>query len=330
MTFIWPSMLFTLVLIPILVGAYFRLVQKRKQLSTDLGPLGMVQNSSGINLGARRHTPALIFVLGLTLLLFSLSRPEMMVDLPRIEGTVILAFDVSNSMAASDLEPSRMEAAKNAARTFVENQPSTIQLGVVAFSNGGLVVQSPTNDQTAILTTIDRLVPQGATSLGHGIFTALNAIAGEAIAIEPEILEDEVPQLEVGPYPSAVVILMTDGEDTSSTDPLEVAQLAADAGVRIYTVGIGSPEGTVIQVDGYNVLTRLDEPTLEGIASLTNGAYYRAADEETLQEIYENVDLQLTVSGDTMEVTALFAGLSVLLFILGGGLSLVWFGRMPI
>jgi Ca-activated chloride channel family protein len=147
----------------------------------------------------------MFFVLGLTLLLFGLARPEMLVDLPRIEGTVILAFDVSNSMAADDLEPTRIEAAKAAARAFVENQPPTILIGVVAFSNGGLVVQQPTNDQAAVLATIDRLSPQGGTSLGQGIFTSLNAIAGEAIAIDPSALEEDIQSIDVGHYPSAVV-----------------------------------------------------------------------------------------------------------------------------
>jgi Ca-activated chloride channel family protein len=233
-------------------------------------------------------------------------------------------------MAAEDLAPTRMEAAKEAARIFVENQPSTIQLGVIAFSNGGLIVQSPTDNQTDILSTIDRLSPQGATSLGQGIFSALNAIAGEAIAIDPETIEEGTLPQEIGYFPSAVILLLTDGENTSSPDPLVISQLAAEAGVRIYPVGIGSDEGTVLQVDGYSVSTRLDESTLKAIADLTNGSYYRAEDEESLQEIYQNVDLQLTIRGEKMEVTAIIAGISLLFFLVGGALSLFWFGRMPL
>lgn len=330
MTFIWPWMLIILLLIPFFVLSYVRLHKKRGQVATDLGPLSIVQNSSGNSLGVQRHLPPTVFIFGLTVLFFGISRPEMVVELPRFEGTVILAFDVSNSMAADDLEPTRMEAAKSAAKIFVENQPSTIQLGVVAFSNGGLVVQAPTDDQSAVLASIDRLSPQGATSLGQGIFSALNAIAGEAIPIEPDTLSEGTSQLDIGYYPSAVVLLLTDGENTSSPDPLVVAQLAADAGVRIYPVGIGSPEGTVLQIEGFNILTQLNETTLKEIANLTNGSYYHAADEETLQEIYENVDLQLTVKGEKMEVTALFSGLSLMLFLMAGALSLFWFGRIPL
>jgi Ca-activated chloride channel family protein len=329
MTFIWPWMLLSLLLVPLLMGGYIWLYTRKRRSWRDLGPLGLVQNRAGERLGFRSHIPPLLDLFGLSILLFSLSRPEVVVDLPRIEGTVILAFDVSNSMAGDDLTPTRMEAAKTAARNFVENQPSTIQLGVVAFSNGGLVVQPPTDDQAAVLDTIDRLNPQGATSLGQGIFSALNAIAGEAIEIDPAGFEEGVP-VDVGYYPSSVVLLLTDGENTSNLDPLDIAQIAAEAGVRIYPVGIGSQEGAILQIEGYSVSTRLDESMLQDIASLTNGSYYRAEDEESLHEIYENVDLLLTISEEKTEVTAIFAGLGLLFFLIGGIFAMIWFGRMPI
>jgi Ca-activated chloride channel family protein len=330
MTFIWPWMLLSLLLVPLLILGYIWLYKKQRRALDDLGPLALVQNRAGGKLGKRVHISPLVYLFGLASLLFSLSRPQVLVDLPRIEGTVILAFDVSNSMAADDLEPTRMEAAKMSAKNFVENQPSTIQLGVVAFSNGGLVVQPPTDDQTAVLDTIDRLNPQGATSLGQGIFSALNAIAGQAIEIDPAAFEDGTPLLDVGYYPSSVVLLLTDGENTSSPDPLEIAQIAAEAGVRIYPVGIGSQEGAILEIEGYSVSTQLDESLLQDIASLTNGSYYRAEDQESLQEIYENVDLRLTISGEKTEVTAVFAGIGLLFFLIGGTLALVWFGRMPL
>lgn len=322
-------MLCTFVFVPLIVVGYLRLHRKRQQATLDLGPLGLIQDSSGFAISKRRHIPVVFYFFGLTLLIMGLARPELFVELPRVEGTVILVFDVSNSMTAEDLEPTRIDAAKAAARTFVENQPSTIRIGVVAFSNGGLVVQPPTDDQTAVLATIDRLSAQGATSLGQGIFSALNAIAGEALPIDPAAIEEGRATLDIGNYPSAVILLLTDGENTESPDPLEIAQLAAEAGVRIYPVGIGSAEGAVLQIDGFNILTQLNEAGLQDIASLTNGAYYHAEDEETLQEIYENVDLKLAVSGEKMEVTAIFAGLSVLFFLIGGVWALVWFGRAP-
>ena len=157
----------------------------------------------------------------------------MLVNLPRTDGTVILAFDVSSSMTADDLNPTRIDAAKAAARTFIENQPNTVMIGIVAFSNGGLIVQQPTNDQAFLFSTIDRLTPQGGTSLGHGIFTSLNAIAGEALAIDETSLEEGAPALKIDNSSSAVIILLTDGENTNNPNPLEIAQLAAESGVRI-------------------------------------------------------------------------------------------------
>lgn len=327
-------MLLSLLLIPLLIGYYYRLMNRRRLALATLGPLGKIQSDSGSQIGKRRHIPPVFFLFGLAFLMVGLARPEMVVNLPRIEGTVILAFDVSNSMKADDLLPNRMGAAKVAARSFVEKQPSTIMIGVVAFSNGGLIVQQPTDDQAAVLSAIERLSPQGDTSLGQGIFTSLNAIAGEAIAIEDVSLQEgaESPgteSLKIEDYSSAVVLLLTDGENTTSPEPSEVAQVAADAGVRLFPVGIGSAEGSVIEIDGYNVLTQLNEASLQEIAGLTNGVYYHAEDEESLVEIYENVDLQLTLDGEKSEVTSVFAGVSLIFLLMGGALSLLWFGRAP-
>lgn len=329
MSFIWPLMLLSLLFVPLLIVLYLRQLERRRAVVAELGSMGVFQNSSGRKPGIRRHAPPLFFLFGLTFLLFGLARPEMMVSLPRIEGTVILAFDVSNSMKADDLQPTRLDAAKAAASAFVENQPMTIKIGIVAFSNGGLVVQQPTNDQGAVLSAIARLSPQGGTSIGHGIFTSLNALAGEAITIDETALEGDLPVLQIDDPLSAVVVMLTDGENTGPLDPLEIAQLAAEAGVRIYPVGIGSPQGSVVQIDGFDILTQLNEGTLQEIANLTNGQYYHAADEDKLQEIYENIDLRLTISGEKNEVTSVFAGISLLCLIIGGALSLFWFGRLP-
>lgn len=327
-------MLITLLLVPLLAWLYVRLVRQRAQAVDALGPLGMVQNTSGQNLGRRRHVPMALFLIGLTFLLLGLSRPQLPISLPRIEGTVILAFDVSNSMLADDLEPTRIEAAKEAARVFVANQPSTIRVGVVAFGNGGLIVQPPTDVPGDVLAAIDRISPQGGTSLGQGIFTALNAVAGEPLALDETAfadgdLPDDLSALDIEDYSSAVVLLLTDGENTGPPEPMEIAQLAAEAGVRVYPVGIGSTEGAVLEVDGFNVVTQLNEALLQDIARVTNGRYYYAADAESLRDIYENIDLQMTIRGEMMEVTSILAGIGALFFLLGGGLSMLWFGRIP-
>ena len=329
MTFIWPWMLLSLLVLPLLAVWYGQLRRQRQQAVVRLGPLGVVQSQTGQAVGRRRHVPPLLFGLGLSTLLFGLARPEMPVSLPRVEGTVILAFDVSSSMLADDLQPTRLDAAKTAVRAFAENQPSTIQLGVVAFSNGGLVVQPPTNVAEDVVATVDRLSPAGGTSLGQGIFTALSAIAGKPLAIDEAALAEGTGTFELPDYSSAVILLLTDGENSEAPDPLAVAQVAANAGVRIYPIGIGTAEGSVLEIDGFSVVTQLNEPLLEEIASVTNGRYYHATDAETLADIYQNVDLQLTVAGEKMEVTALLAAVGLLFFLLGGVLMLVWFGRIP-
>ena len=334
MTFIWPAMLLSLLLIPLFVWLYLRQQQRRRRLVATYGSLGLVQ-AAGRRLGSRRHIPPALFLIGLMLLLLAMARPETVVNLPRIEGIVILAFDVSGSMAADDLTPSRMEAAKAAAQTFVEQQPPSVLIGVVTFSDSGFTVQTPTNDQALILTTINRMAPQLGTSLGNGILTSLNAIVAEAepaprlytnLTPTPTATPTPVP---AGIYTPAVIVLLTDGENNESPDPLEVAQLAADRGVRIHTVGIGSAAGTTLQVEGFTVHTQLNEALLQQISELTGGTYYNAENEQDLQAIYENLDTQLVVKPEKMEVTSIFAGASILVLLVGGTFSLLWFSRVP-
>jgi Ca-activated chloride channel family protein len=266
-----------------------------------------------------------------------------MLNLPRVEGTVILAFDVSGSMAADDLKPTRMEAAKTAARDFIEKQPGTVQVGVVAFSDNGFSVQPPTADQAAILAAINRLTAQRGTSLANGITASLNTIAasraqgiiGETNG-EPPSLSNRAPEptstptpLPKGTYTSAAIVLLTDGENNEMPDPLAVAQTAADRGVRIYTVAVGSPAGTTLKINGFTVHTQLNEEMLKQISAITGGEYYNADNEEELRAIYDNLDPQLLLKPQNTEITALFAGASIILLLIGGALSLVWFSRLP-
>jgi Ca-activated chloride channel family protein len=328
-------MLLLLLLIPLCVGLYVMLQQRRRRLAASYGALGLGQEATGRGLGKRRHIPPALFLSSLTILIVALARPQTVVSLPRIEGTVILAFDVSGSMAVDDLKPTRLEAAKAAAQEFVQHQPASVLIGVVAFSDGGFAVQAPTNDQEAILATINRLTPQRGTSLGQGIFASLNTIAASAgqdpsldSNLTPTPLYTPTPMPE-GTYTPAVIILLTDGENNQSPDPLDAAQIAADRGVRIYTVGIGSAAGTTLHVENFIVHTQLDEAMLQQIAQLTDGTYYNAENEEDLRAIYENLDPQLVIKPEKMEVTSVFAGASILVLLLGGAYSLMWFSRLP-
>src|SRR5512136_1300435 len=177
MSFIWPVMFVLLLLIPLCVVLYIRMQRRRQRLAASYASFGLGQQAAGRRPGARRHIPIIVFLIGLTILIVAVARPQTVVSLPRIEGTVILAFDVSGSMAADDLRPTRMEAAKAAARDFVEHQPPSVRIGVVSFSESGFAVQAPTDDQGAVLAAIERLLPQRGTSLGYGIQMSLNAIA---------------------------------------------------------------------------------------------------------------------------------------------------------
>jgi Ca-activated chloride channel family protein len=328
MSFIWPGMLVLLVAVPLFVAGYLSLARRRSQRSRALAAQGFAPTGPGRRLRRLRHVPFAFFLAAFVLLLVAFARPEVSFSLPHQEGTVILAFDVSNSMLATDLQPTRMDAAKAAARTFVEKQPKSIKIGVVAFSDGGLVTQEPTDVRPDVLAAIDRLTPQGATSLGQGIFTALNAIAGKPISADLSQLDSDASNVDIGYFSSAAIVLFSDGQNTASPDPLQVAKLASVAGVHIYPIGIGSPKGTVVKVNGFSEATALDEQTLTDIASVTNGTYFNAQDTETLAGISKKIDLKSTSDGKKTEVTGLVTGVSALLLVVGGALSLVWFGRL--
>lgn len=259
MTFVWPVLLLGLVLVPVLLLAYRWLLRRRSGRRDALARLGLISATPRVD--RLRHVPAVLLLLGLTVLLVGLARPETTIADPHREGTVILAFDTSASMVATDVTPTRMDAAKAAARTFIDAQPESIKVGVVTFGGVGVVVQQPTTDKTAVLGAIDRLTPSGGTAVGAGILTALSAIAGEPIVTEDPSADpsgtDQGSGTDIGYYGGTAVIMLTDGENTEQPDPLDMADLASVAGVKIYPIGLGSPGGTVIDIDGYRVLLRL-------------------------------------------------------------------------
>ncbi|UCD53284.1 MAG: VWA domain-containing protein [Phycisphaerales bacterium] len=307
MSFIWPAMLVSLLLVPAFALLYIRMQRRRQRLAASYGGLAL-----GQGVGLRPHIPPGILLVGLTLLLLALARPQMVVSLPRQEGTVILAFDVSGSMAADDMQPNRLEAAKATAQEFVRQQPSSVVIGVVSFSDNGFGVQAPTIDQETTLSTINQLTPERGTSVANGILASLSMI--EAIGSEPDprFYTDLTPVPTPTPTPvppgtvtPAVIVLLTDGENNESPDPLAAAQAAADRGVRIYTVGIGSATGATLDINGFSVHTQLNEAVLQQISQVTGGAYYSAETENELRTIYESLDPQLVIRPEEMEVTSI-------------------------
>jgi Ca-activated chloride channel family protein len=347
MTLLWPSMLLLLLVIPVIVGLYLWLDRRRRSMAAKFGPGQPARNNRP---GFRRHIPAVMFLLGLVIILIALARPQAEVRLPRVEGTVILVFDVSASMGAKDAEPTRIESAKVTAREFVNSQPETVKIGIVSFSGSGLTVQTPTSDKNILLAAIDRLEPTKGTSLGQGILAALNTIAvdaglktaeqssadqaaagqeaseesGEPVSPDAQLLA----QLPEGEYPSSVIVILSDGEDNQSINPLEAAQAAAERGVRIDALGFGTTAGTTLELDGFIVHTALNEALLQQITEVGGGAYYAAHSESDPQEVFANLTPQLVVKAEKMELTALLAGASLLVLLIGSLFSLLWFNRL--
>ena len=337
MTFVWPAMLLLLAVIPVGSLLAVGLDRRRRRRVTAPGGLGFVGGAAGRARRFRR-IPAALFLAGFAVIVVALARPQGVVSLPRQEGTVILAFDVSGSMAADDLKPTRIAAAKAAAIDFVQQQPSSVAIGVVAFSDSGLSVQAPTNDQASVLSAINRLVPERGTSLGEGIRASLQAISLAESPPAPNYYSNRTPApastptptpVPAGTHMSAAIVLLSDGENNESPDPATVAQAAADQGIRIFTVGLGSPAGTTVNLNGFQVHTQLNEPLLQQIADTSQGSYFRAEDASQLHSIYANLDTRLIVEPQKIEITSLFAGAGILLLAAGGIASLLWLGRLP-
>jgi Ca-activated chloride channel homolog len=338
MSFAWPAALLLLALVPVGILLDRALERRRRAGLAGAGLTPAPAGPSSLAARLRRRIPQGVLLAGLVLATVALARPQGVVSVPREEGIVILAFDVSGSMAATDLQPTRMDAARAAAKAFVERQPPGVIVGVVAFSDGGVSVQAPTRDQAAVLAAIDRLKPQRGTSLGQGILASLHTID---VALNPPPTNDysnRSPDPSPTPAPTpvpagthlpAVVVLLSDGENNEQPDPLAAAKAAADQGVRLDTVAIGSAAGSDLVLDGFTVHTQLNQPLLNQLAAATGGDSYHATDTAGLLAVYSTLDTKLVASPEAIELTGLVAGAGVLLLVIGGLLSLRWLGRLP-
>ncbi len=335
-------MLWALLIVPILVAAYVLVQRRRQKYVVRYASLSIVKDALGKGPGIRRHIPAALFLLGVATMITAMARPTATVMLPSNEGTVILTVDVSGSMRADDLKPSRIEAAKAAARAFVANQPKSVRIGVVSFSTNASIVQAPTTDRDAVLAAIDRLVPQRSTAIGSGILTSLDAIFEQSGATPTPYASDPLgaplgasqtaptpPPVPAGSYTSAIVVLLSDGASNIGPDPLDAAKVAADRGVKVYTVGVGNPNGVILRLGGQSARVRLDEETLKRIAQETNGDYFRADSESNLSDIYKKLSTQLVFKPQQTELTAGVTGIAAVFMLVAGGLSLLWFHRLP-
>jgi Ca-activated chloride channel family protein len=281
--------------------------------------------AAGLSAGGTRPPLGLwLSIGGLAVLALAVAGPAAAVPVTRAAGTVIVAMDVSNSMAATDVAPSRMAAAKQTATAFIEAQPESVDVGVVAFQNGGLTTDRPSADHEAAATAVNRLNVAGGTSLANAILTSLSAITGKKV-----VFGQDGTVADLGFWPSATIVLFSDGEDKASDEATAAAATAAQkAGVHVETVGVGTAAGGTVTVDGFTIHTVLDEDTLTGIAKTTGGSYHPASDAAELDGIASTIDLRLTTHREDLPLAGAFTGLAILLLATGAVLTVMRTGRL--
>ena len=345
MYFQWPEFLWLMLAMPLLVLLYLWLLRRKKKMALRYASLSIVKEAMGPGQSVRRHIPPALFLLALAAMLLAAARPMAVITLPSNQQTIILAMDVSGSMRATDVQPSRIVAAQNAAKAFLGELPRHVKVGIVAFAGSAQVAQAPTINREDLVTAIDRFQLQRATATGNAIVISLATLFPDA-GIELESLQtgrdrqrgfsldqekkDKKPFTPVAPgsYTSAAIIMLTDGQRTTGVDPLEAAKLAADRGVRVYTVGIGTVDGETIGFEGWSMRVRLDEETLKAIAIKTNAEYFYAGTAENLKKVYNTLSSRLTAEKKETEISGLLALAAAALSLLSAGLSLLWFNRI--
>ena len=332
MTFLWPEMLWVLLLVPALVAGYFYLLRRKQQTALRYANLSMVKEAMGTGQRFRRHMPPLLFLLALIAMLIAVARPAAVITLPSQYQTIILAMDVSGSMRAVDVQPNRISAAQAAAKAFVAEQPSNMRVGVVSFAGTAAVVQVPTHNREDIIAANGGAALQleaidggiDVSSLIYGRYAASGMPLDQAGKSEKKEFKPVPP----GSYTSAAIILLTDGQRTTGPDSMEAARMAADRGVRVFTVGFGTKGGETIGYEGWSMRVRLDEDTLKAIADVTRGQYFHAGTATDLKKVYESLNSKFLLEKKDMEISALFAAAAAVIALVSALLSLLWFNRI--
>jgi Ca-activated chloride channel family protein len=336
MKFLWPEALWLLLLLPLLGAGYAAFLARRRKAAGKLVGFGLVN----VHEGWRAYVAPALYLLGLAALIVASARPTALLTLPSQQRTLILAIDVSLSMRASDVLPSRIEAARAAAQDFVRDQPSDVRIGIVSFAGTAVLVQPPTRDKEQLSSAIDRLQLDRHTAIGSGIIASLAALfPNQGIELEDYVLgprasqKKPAPRAEVKPVPpgsnpNAAIILLTDGRRTIGPMPLDAARMAADRGVRVFTVGFGSPQGGPVAFEGYSIFMMYDEETLKAIAEVTNAEYFHAASSDELKKIYDALTSRFVMEKADTEITAFFAVAAALLVLAGAAFSLLRANRI--
>lgn len=324
MTFEWPFMLWGLALLPLAVGLYVRLLMRPPRGAVLIPSLGLLSQAAAHHSRWRRHLPALLFLLTLAAAVVGLARPVAPLPVPASNGVVVLSIDVSRSMLAEDLPPNRMEAAKLAAREFVNALPRGFRVGLVSFSSYATTILRPTADRARVLDAIDMLNAEFATAIGDGLLEAIWNLPGRVRPLTPA----SPPPPPAGPLPPGVVVLLSDGQSNRGTLPLEAAKIARDLQVKTYTIGVGTPEGTFLSVGGRSIWVRLDEETLRAIAETTGGSYYRTTNAGELRRVYRQLGREIGWESRPTEVTSVAAGVALGSLVAAVALSLLTVHRL--
>jgi Ca-activated chloride channel family protein len=348
MRFLWSESLWLLLILPVLVGTYVYILRRRKRAALRYASLMLVREAIAPGHWLRRHLPALLLGLGIACALLGSARPSVVMTLPNAHQTVVLAIDVSRSMRAIDIEPTRIAAAQNAVKAFVKELPPSVRVGLVTFAGTAAIAQTPTHNRDELLAAVDRFQLQRQTAIGSGLLAALSVLLPEAVfALEAEEFDwspsrggpgvprklDPRPATDFKPvapgsYASGAIVLLSDGRRTTGPDPLKAAKLAAERGVRVHTVGFGTREGGAVEFDEGTVYMRFDEAALRAIAGITEGQYFHANSTSELHKVYRDLTAKLVLERSETEVSAFFGAAAALFALVAAMLSALWFHRV--
>lgn len=338
MSFAWPLALLGLVLVPLCVAAYAWAQRRRPKYAARFTNVDLLANVVEHAPNWRRHVPAVLGLLALTSLLIALARPEFVHKTPKQEATVVLVTDVSGSMTATDIKPTRMDAAKTAAHTLVDKLPKGFRLSLVSFSAGVRTVVAPTTDRDLMDAAIDSLTPVGGTAMGDGIVEGIAASRLSTVDAKGQAVPTPAPTPTAGgkapEKPPVIMVLLSDGANTlGQADPLDAADQAKNEGIPIFTIALGTRDGVAIVTDNLGRQRRVnvppDEETLREISDITGGKFFSAPSASDLQSIYNDLGSKIGYDKTTSEATVGFAAFGALAILAAGGLSLLWFNRFP-
>lgn len=333
-----PAYLWALLLVPVLVGAYLLIQRRRQRYAVRFTNLDLLASVAPSRPGWRRHLPAAVWLLAIAALVVGLARPQASMRVPKDQATVVLVIDVSGSMRSQDVDPTRLGAAQEAATIFVKEVPARFQVGLVAFSSNVRVLASPTEDRQAVRDGLASLTPNGGTALGDAILAAVTLVRPEVTATgDAPGTTTTTPATPSTPAPArrpASILLLSDGAQTvGQNQPLDAADVAKQVGVPVYTVALGTEDGTADIPDnrGRSSSVRVppDPATLRAVAERTDAKFFAAPTRSQLTSVYKDLGSKIGYTTQRRDATPWLAAVALALLLVGGAMSLLWFNRFP-